>query len=107
MTMVIDNSGGADSSKWSSRGDEAEDRAERGRISEDGDATELKSIPSRSISREKMASWVGQPSVKGSTEGIRMALLTLTAMGLQYVALLTLTVLESDKNDADLHGELK
>lgn len=79
--MVTDNPGGAD---WS-HGDEAEDRAERGRISEDGDAIESKSIPSRSISREKMASWVGQPSVKGSTEGIRMALLTLTAMGLQYV----------------------
>jgi hypothetical protein len=68
-----------------SRGDEAEDGAERGRTSsEDGYAIELKSISSRSISRDKMASWVGQPSVKGSTEGVRMGLLTLTAMGLQY-----------------------
>lgn len=78
-----------DFSKWS-RGDEAEDRAERGRrISEDRDAIELKSISSRSTSRSKMASWVGQPSVKGSTEGVRMALLTLTAMGLQFVVPLT------------------
>lgn len=82
--MLTRGIGLADSTKWSP-GDEAEDRAERGRISEDSDAIELKSISSRSTSREKMASWVGQPSVKGSTEGIRMALLTLTAMGLQFV----------------------
>lgn len=69
-----------------SRGDEAEDRAERGRTSsEDRYAIELKSISSRSRSRDKMASWAGQPSIKGSTEGVRMGLLTLTAMGLQYV----------------------
>lgn len=32
-----------------------------------------------------MASWVGQPAIKGSTESMRMALLTLSLIGLQYV----------------------
>lgn len=31
-----------------------------------------------------MASWVGQPAIKGSTESMRMALLTLSLIGLQY-----------------------
>lgn len=70
----------------SSHGDEAEDRAERYRISEDGDTEELKFTTSTRRNRDNMASWAGQPSVKGSTEGVRMALLTLTAMGLQYVS---------------------
>lgn len=34
-----------------------------------------------------MASWVGQPAIKGSTESMRMALLTLSLIGLQYVSL--------------------
>lgn len=34
---------------------------------------------------EEMASWSGQPSVKGSTEAMRMALLTFSMAGLQYV----------------------
>lgn len=32
------------------------------------------------------ASWAGTPSIKGSTESIRMALLTFSLIGLQYVA---------------------
>jgi hypothetical protein len=36
-------------------------------------------------SRADMASWAGQPAVKGSTETMRMALLTLSMAGLQYV----------------------
>jgi hypothetical protein len=35
----------------------------------------------------KMASWAGQPSVKGSTESMRMALLTFSLVGIQYVYL--------------------
>ena len=31
------------------------------------------------------ASWVGTPSIKGSTESVRMALLTFSLIGLQYV----------------------
>jgi hypothetical protein len=37
--------------------------------------------------REEMASWSGQPHVKGSTETMRMALLTFSLVGLQYVYL--------------------
>jgi hypothetical protein len=33
--------------------------------------------------REEMASWSGQPHVKGSTETMRMALLTFSLVGLQ------------------------
>lgn len=32
-----------------------------------------------------MASWSGQPTIKGSTEAMRMALLTFSLAGLQYV----------------------
>lgn len=31
----------------------------------------------------KMASWAGQPSIKGSSESMRMALLTFSLVGLQ------------------------
>jgi solute carrier family 45 protein 1/2/4 len=31
----------------------------------------------------EMASWAGQPSVKGSTESMRMALLTFSLVGIQ------------------------
>lgn len=34
-----------------------------------------------------MASWAGQPSVKGSSETMRMMLLTFSLVGLQYVYL--------------------
>ena len=33
------------------------------------------------------ASWAGTPSIKGSTESVRMALLTFSLVGLQYVLL--------------------
>jgi hypothetical protein len=32
-----------------------------------------------------MAQWAGQPSVKGSSESMRMALLSFSIIGLQYV----------------------
>jgi hypothetical protein len=35
----------------------------------------------------KMASWAGQPAVKGSTESMRMALLTFSLVGIQLVYL--------------------
>jgi solute carrier family 45 protein 1/2/4 len=45
-------------------------------------------IVSHGRREEEMASFVGQPSIKGSTETTRMALLTFAAVGLQYVYLL-------------------
>jgi solute carrier family 45 protein 1/2/4 len=33
---------------------------------------------------DDMASWAGQPSIKGSSETVRMALLTLSLVGLQF-----------------------
>ena len=38
-----------------------------------------------SLQVEDMASWAGQPAIKGSTESMRMALLTLSLVGLQCV----------------------
>ena len=38
-----------------------------------------------SLRVEDMASWAGQPAIKGSTESMRMALLTLSLVGLQCV----------------------
>lgn len=70
------------------RGHEAEDRAA------DGNDNFIISTPRRrSHSRgrsgyrelREMAQWSGQPSVKGSTEAMRMALLTFSMAGLQYV----------------------
>jgi hypothetical protein len=34
---------------------------------------------------EDMSSWAGQPAIKGSSETMRMALLTFSMIGLQYV----------------------
>jgi hypothetical protein len=34
---------------------------------------------------EDMASWAGQPAIKGSTESMGMVLLTFSLIGLQYV----------------------
>ena len=42
-----------------------------------------------------MASWVGQPAIKGSTESMRMALLTLSLIGLQYASPSPLTFVNS------------
>jgi hypothetical protein len=39
----------------------------------------------RTLLPQEMASWVGRPSVKGSTETTRMMLLTFSLVGLQYV----------------------
>jgi hypothetical protein len=94
--MTTNNSGGADSyssnsTRWS-RGYDAGHRAEQGQISEDEDREVSKFIPSRTRG-ESMASWAGQPSIRGSTESMRMALLTVTAVGLQYVSPYPLTVL--------------
>lgn len=70
------------------RGHEAEDRAA------DGNDNFILSTPRRrSGSRgrtgyrelREMAQWSGQPSIKGSTEAMRMALLTFSMAGLQYV----------------------
>lgn len=32
-----------------------------------------------------MASWAGQPAIKGSSEGVRMVLLTFVTIGITYV----------------------
>lgn len=39
-------------------------------------------------SKANMASWSGQPAIKGSTEQMRMALLTFSLVGLQFVPIL-------------------
>ncbi len=39
--------------------------------------------PWGSVREGKMASWAGQPSIKGSSESMRMALLTFSLVGLQ------------------------
>lgn len=51
-----------------------------------------------------MASWAGQPAIKGSTESMRMALLTLSLIGLQY-ALLPIELHQNLTYQLDLHGE--
>lgn len=38
---------------------------------------------------QNMAQWAGKPGIKGSTESMRMALLTFSIIGLQYVYILT------------------
>ncbi len=38
------------------------------------------------VAAADMASWAGKPSIKGSTESMRMALLTFSLAGLQYVS---------------------
>lgn len=40
----------------------------------------------RANSKEMAAQYLGQPSVKGSTETMRMMLLTFSLVGLQYVS---------------------
>lgn len=56
------------------------------------------------VTDEDMASWVGQPAIKGSTESMRMALLTLSLIGLQY-ALLPFELHQYLTYQLDLHGE--
>lgn len=57
--------------------------------------------------RREMASWAGQPSVKGSSETMRMMLLTFSLVGLQYVYLLNWVEEDLADGDLDLLGELK
>ena len=70
----------------SATGREAEHAAEGLNFQDETDEEESKYISRRSIRRvDEMASWAGQPSVKGSTDTMRMALLTFSAVGLQCV----------------------
>jgi hypothetical protein len=55
----------------------------------------------------EMASWAGQPSVKGSTESMRMALLTFSLVGIQCVYLFFWGCAEADYFYKDLPGELR
>lgn len=45
---------------------------------------------------EKVAQWTGTPSVKGSTESMRMALLTASLIGLQYASAVSSELLMAD-----------
>jgi solute carrier family 45 protein 1/2/4 len=57
-----------------------------------------------------MASWSGQPSVWGSSEAMRMVLLTFSAIGITWVAVRELEMclcLSADELGVASHGELK
>lgn len=95
------------SSSKCSRSDKAEDTAERGSIFEGGDTEDSTSIILSRIDRQNMASWAGQPSIVGSTESVRMVLLTLPAMGLQYDVSHPIEIVEADGIGLGLRGELR
>jgi hypothetical protein len=64
------------------RGHEAEDRA--GEC--DRDLYDINyAEPLGGISRSAMAQWAGQPRIKGSSETMRMIMLTFSLIGIQYV----------------------
>lgn len=78
-TSDINEDDAADSSSSSigTRGHEAEEFDIEIKGTEPGDSSP------RSICADTMASWAGQPHIKGSTETMRMALLTFSLVGLQ------------------------
>lgn len=57
--------------------EEEDDRSEFGEVEELEDNTEMGA-----------ASWAGTPTIRGSSESMRMALLTVSLVGLQYVRML-------------------
>lgn len=59
--------------------DEGGDKEDTDDEDEDIEAGELEDLDP-----EDMASWVGQPHIRGSSESVRMALLTLSLVGLQF-----------------------
>ena len=63
---------------FGTRGHEAERRAE----GFERDIREREGSRRTDIAKD-MASWAGQPAIKGSTETMRMALLTFSLIGLQ------------------------
>jgi hypothetical protein len=85
----VDDDDAADSSRnyryptFGTCGHEALQRAE----GFDGDIIRERERPRRTDTAGDMASWAGQPAIKGSTETMRMALLTFSLIGLQYVQL--------------------
>ncbi|TVY90676.1 General alpha-glucoside permease [Lachnellula willkommii] len=67
--------------------DDAADSSSLGTLGHESDdfEDEIKGLASGDESpRADMASWVGQPHVKGSTEAMRMVLLTFSLVGLQF-----------------------
>jgi hypothetical protein len=64
-----------------------DNEAEENTIEFDSDLSIQRQSASSSTDRgaANMASWSGQPTIKGSTEAMRMALLTFSLAGLQYV----------------------
>jgi hypothetical protein len=78
-TAEINEDDAADSSCSSieTRGHEADEFEDEIKGTEPGDSSP------RSICADTMASWSGQPHIKGSTEAMRMALLTFSLVGLQ------------------------
>ena len=65
------------------RGREAIDTAEKFKFEAEEVFEGTFEKPQIAGAREEMASWSGQPHVKGSTETMRMALLTFSLVGLQ------------------------
>jgi hypothetical protein len=78
-TAEVNEDDAADSSCSSigTRGHEADEFEDEIKGREPGDSSP------RSIGADTMASWAGQPHIKGSTETMRMALLTFSLVGLQ------------------------
>ncbi len=69
---------------------------------------EGEAVKVRGEGEEVMASWAGQPSIKGSSESMRMALLTVSLIGLQFVPyLLPLLSTHTDCGIAGSLGGLK
>lgn len=66
--------------------DHHEEVGQGGRVKEEEDETEAQE-PEELENEIEMgaASWAGTPSILGSSESIRMALLTVSLVGLQYV----------------------
>lgn len=56
---------------------------------EDEDEYDREGFSKPELAFSEMASWAGQPAVKGSTETMRMVLLTFCLIGIQCVLVLT------------------
>ena len=90
ITAINNDVAGDPYSGFATRGHEAERTAERTVFqldSEEDEVERYKEDQRRKFSARRgladMASWSGKPAVKGSTEAMRMALLTFSIIGIQ------------------------
>lgn len=84
--MAITNADAAENREWvQARGHETQGPGSGKRS---GGQVQIKATPfprekGKGLELAEMASWAGQPGVKGSTEAMRMALLTFSLVGIQ------------------------